>query len=171
MHPSTACMVGSTRGQSAPTIRPGLRCALTASSTDGTGLREGRRHWGRGALHLTSTSDLSSRRRSSHALHECFPPDSLPQLPQQPPLTTPGRPEQRSVQKRRRRLEQGPSLPSKRRTLAAGHEHPVLTDSSRQRAVSRPSPPRHPVTILATILQSPYLPPPPLSWPPPPNLR
>lgn len=37
MHPSTACMVGSAVAQSDVRRRPGWRCALTASSTDGNG--------------------------------------------------------------------------------------------------------------------------------------
>lgn len=52
-----------------------------------------------------------------------------------------------------------PPVPSTSRPPAPGHEHLVLTDSSRERAVSTPSPPRLPVTIPPPALQSPYLPP------------
>lgn len=52
-----------------------------------------------------------------------------------------------------------PPVPSTSRPPAPGHEHLVLTDSSRERAVSTPSPPRLPVPIPPPNLQSPYLPP------------
>lgn len=65
MHPSTACMVGSAVAQSDVRRRPGWRCALTASSTDGNGGAFGTGggfDWGeRGgdpspSLHLSSTA-------------------------------------------------------------------------------------------------------------------
>lgn len=68
MHPSTACMVGSAVAQSDVRRRPGWRCALTASSTDGnggalgTGGDSGASTGGRGegdpspSLHLSSTA-------------------------------------------------------------------------------------------------------------------
>lgn len=94
MHPSTACMVGSAVAQSDVRRRPGWRCALTASSTDGNGGAlgtGGASTGGRGegdpspSLHLSSTA--------SHPLVLVLcPGDSHQQCPQlsEPKLELPG---------------------------------------------------------------------------------
>ena len=85
MHASTACMVGSAAAQSDGGRQPGWRCTLTASSTDGTGLREGTRHWG--GIGPTGEEGLSALSpphlvQRSLVLEAVLPVQSLSRSPQ-----------------------------------------------------------------------------------------